>query len=139
MGKHSGCIKRNCADKSEYISIEHHRSWHGRVWLDSRRLSDKGQGIADQFLSAVTNFRFRDYQLYGCRHRLACYLQPRAGWWSQSGSNRRPLQCHCSALPAELWPHMKPVLDSMAIILCCCTRPSHRTQGQNRLIWQDSD
>ena len=25
-------------------------------------------------------------------------------WWSQSGSNRRPLQCHCSALPAELWP-----------------------------------
>src|SRR5688572_16566111 len=26
-------------------------------------------------------------------------------WWSQAGSNRRPLQCHCSALPAELWPH----------------------------------
>src|SRR5581483_1754681 len=26
-------------------------------------------------------------------------------WWSQPGSNRRPLQCHCSALPAELWPH----------------------------------
>lgn len=25
-------------------------------------------------------------------------------WWSQAGSNRRPLQCHCSALPAELWP-----------------------------------
>src|SRR5438552_2998677 len=25
-------------------------------------------------------------------------------WWSQTGSNRRPLQCHCSALPAELWP-----------------------------------
>ena len=26
-------------------------------------------------------------------------------WWSQAGSNRRPLQCHCSALPIELWPH----------------------------------
>lgn len=25
-------------------------------------------------------------------------------WWSQTGSNRRPLQCHCSALPAELRP-----------------------------------
>ena len=25
-------------------------------------------------------------------------------WWSQRGSNSRPLQCHCSALPAELWP-----------------------------------
>ena len=26
-------------------------------------------------------------------------------WWSQSGSNRRPRQCHCRALPTELWPH----------------------------------
>src|SRR6202171_4913562 len=25
-------------------------------------------------------------------------------WWSQAGSNRRPLACHASALPAELWP-----------------------------------
>ena len=25
-------------------------------------------------------------------------------WWSQSGSNRRPLACKASALPAELWP-----------------------------------
>ena len=33
----------------------------------------------------------------------------RVRWWSQAGSNRRPLQCHCSALPAELWPlHVKP-------------------------------
>src|SRR5471032_334204 len=31
-------------------------------------------------------------------------LSPCFGWWSQSGSNRRPLQCHRSALPAELWP-----------------------------------
>src|SRR5437764_15441949 len=30
-------------------------------------------------------------------------LSPQS-WWSQTGSNRRPLQCHCSALPAELWP-----------------------------------
>ena len=28
-------------------------------------------------------------------------------WWSQTGSNRRPLACHASALPAELWPHTK--------------------------------
>ena len=26
-------------------------------------------------------------------------------WWTQSGSNRRPLACHASALPAELWAH----------------------------------
>src|SRR5690242_7964187 len=28
-------------------------------------------------------------------------------WWSQAGSNRRPLACHASALPAELWPRQK--------------------------------
>ena len=27
------------------------------------------------------------------------------GWWSQSGSNRRPQACKASALPTELWPH----------------------------------
>src|SRR6185312_4980237 len=26
-------------------------------------------------------------------------------WWSQTESNRRPLECHSSALPTELWPH----------------------------------
>ena len=26
-------------------------------------------------------------------------------WWSQTESNRRPLACHASALPTELWPH----------------------------------
>ena len=33
------------------------------------------------------------------RSRVAAF-----GWWSQAGSNRRPLACHASALPAELWP-----------------------------------
>src|SRR5665213_2775647 len=32
--------------------------------------------------------------------------ETRLDWWSQPGSNRRPLQCHCSALPAELWPRL---------------------------------
>ncbi len=27
-------------------------------------------------------------------------------WWSRSGSNRRPLECHSSALPTELRPHL---------------------------------
>src|SRR3974390_918423 len=27
-----------------------------------------------------------------------------AGWWSQTGSNRRPPACKAGALPAELWP-----------------------------------
>jgi hypothetical protein len=32
-------------------------------------------------------------------------LDHQSNWWSQAGSNRRPLACHASALPAELWPH----------------------------------
>ena len=29
------------------------------------------------------------------------------GWWSQTGSNRRPQACKASALPTELWPRLK--------------------------------
>ena len=45
-------------------------------------------------------------------------------WWSQAGSNRRPLQCHCSALPAELWPHKGA--DSSAL-----QRASQRTEPRS--------
>src|SRR5262245_39805550 len=30
------------------------------------------------------------------------------GWWSQGESNPRPLECHSSALPTELWPRQVP-------------------------------
>src|SRR5437773_2354896 len=48
------------------------------------------------------------------------------GWWSQAGSNRRPLACHASALPAELWPrNTKPARlgDAQNII------PEHHSSG----------
>ena len=32
-----------------------------------------------------------------------CLDEP-PGWWSQTGSNRRPPACKAGALPAELWP-----------------------------------
>src|SRR4051795_11003934 len=34
--------------------------------------------------------------------------EARSVWWSQAESNRRPLECHSSALPTELWPHAMP-------------------------------
>src|SRR4051812_6654924 len=38
-------------------------------------------------------------------HHMAAPREARSeAWWSQAGSNRRPLACHASALPAELWP-----------------------------------
>src|SRR5690606_15528751 len=33
------------------------------------------------------------------------------GWWSQSGSNRRPPACKAGALPAELWPQRGRSVD----------------------------
>src|SRR5207244_7582245 len=46
------------------------------------------------------------------------------GWWSQAGSNRRPLACHASALPAELWPRR-----SQAWSLGPCSRKPWATCG----------
>ena len=31
-------------------------------------------------------------------------LRAEVSWWSQGESNPRPLECHSSALPTELWP-----------------------------------
>ena len=40
------------------------------------------------------------------RARLAVAGTASEGWWSQTGSNRRPHACKARALPAELWPHV---------------------------------
>ena len=52
----------------------------------------------------------RDGRLHAGRANLGLIGGMGAGgcWWSQAGSNRRPLACHASALPAELWPHLLP-------------------------------
>jgi hypothetical protein len=45
-------------------------------------------------------------------------------WWSQPGSNRRPLACKASALPAELWPPRLPFLPMTSLrvsLRCSCT------------------
>lgn len=41
----------------------------------------------------------------------------RARWWSRTGSNRRPLECHSSALPTELRPHEWRGLRNIATLL----------------------
>ena len=43
--------------------------------------------------------------------RLAKRSRSSEGWWSQTGSNRRPRECHSRALPTELWP--QPVAAAM--------------------------
>ena len=39
-----------------------------------------------------------------CRRRSLPRRPGKGKWWSQGESNPRPLECHSSALPAELWP-----------------------------------
>jgi hypothetical protein len=41
----------------------------------------------------------------GTKKRSSSRLTHRYSWWSWRGSNSRPLECHSSALPAELQPH----------------------------------
>ena len=43
------------------------------------------------------------------------------GWWSQTGSNRRPEACKATALPTELWPRStnqeaKPIRTSLNLV-----------------------
>jgi len=46
--------------------------------------------------------RSRSGNFVAFRDRAGCpHLQ---GWWSQTGSNRRPHACKARALPTELWP-----------------------------------
>src|SRR6266851_9091838 len=52
-------------------------------------------------------------------------------WWSQAGSNRRPLACHASALPAELWP-LRLARAPWA------TREVHKTLNQDQSLFQVS-
>jgi hypothetical protein len=39
-------------------------------------------------------------------------LTDNTGWWSQTGSNRRPEACKATALPTELWPRLNPTAEA---------------------------
>ena len=52
-----------------------------------------------------------------------------AGWWSQTGSNRRPHACKARALPTELWP----LLRSRSARAVCHSTKSAR--GIHKEVW----
>lgn len=61
-------------------------------------------GYGSQVISPPSPFGLGGGSL---RYRLACLAEAGEaceGWWSQTGSNRRPHACKARALPAELWP-----------------------------------
>ena len=47
--------------------------------------------------------------------QIADLSELRGKWWSRSGSNRRPPQCHCGALPTELRPRKRFKLGNLPI------------------------
>jgi hypothetical protein len=60
----------------------------------------------------IESARLRSFELRrgSLRSREACLAVAGAaseGWWSQTGSNRRPHACKARALPAELWPRTR--------------------------------
>jgi hypothetical protein len=50
------------------------------------------------------------------------------GWWSQTGSNRRPHACKARALPAELWPRNQKTnaFDALAFAYAMAQQPSFK-------------
>ena len=75
--------------------------------LGARMRSDV---FADVFLSR-SSARLRSLELRrGSLRKKACRAEAGVtseGWWSQTGSNRRPHACKARALPAELWPRTR--------------------------------
>jgi hypothetical protein len=55
-------------------------------------------------------------------------------WWRYAGSNRGPLACHASALPAELYPRPKEagIIGSRLPAVKRCTHPKPPAGGNGR-------
>src|SRR5437868_3872049 len=84
---------------------------HTRVSDDTRRRSDV---FADDVLwtrwfgtGPASLFELRRGSLRHDPARRAVAGAASEGWWSQTGSNRRPHACKARALPAELWPRTR--------------------------------
>ena len=75
---------------------------------DGGRRSDVfADDVFDVAHSPSSLFELRRGSLRFDRARLAVAGAASEGWWSQTGSNRRPHACKARALPAELWPRTR--------------------------------
>jgi hypothetical protein len=76
--------------------------------LGARMRSDV---FADVCFLSRSSARLRSLELRrGSLRKKACRAEAgiaSEGWWSQTGSNRRPHACKARALPAELWPRTR--------------------------------
>jgi hypothetical protein len=87
-----------------------HDAHHDRCW----RLRATRDFHPARTLGAISSSRCQKTRYAGScdatERKVELLDEPRAGelrrsgWWSQTGSNRRPPACKAGALPTELWP-----------------------------------
>src|ERR1700709_1623928 len=87
------CYRRAAHD----IAYRRQYLWRGGILASADRARLRPTGYA---AAAFACFATMGHGV-ACR---AAACEASEGWWSQAGSNRRPLACHATALPAELWP-----------------------------------
>ena len=66
---------------------------------------------ANPFIHDVNQHRRMAFQPAKLVHKVTGRMPDKhksSGWWSQTGSNRRPEACKATALPTELWPRPSP-------------------------------
>ncbi len=69
-----------------------------RAFRPSRKTTIFKPYISSEYLKPITK---------AFRPPSSLLRLPRASWWSQTGSNRRPHACKARALPTELWPRVR--------------------------------
>ncbi len=91
----------------------------------------------------LRSFELRRGSLRIHRARLAVAGIASEGWWSQTGSNRRPHACKARALPAELWPRTRRRMLYAALIVrspsLALRRSSLRSRGPAEPKLQSSE
>ena len=70
----------------------------------TKSFAPRGAKAFDQVDGKEVSFSNVLAQYKPITHSVCAHQARSTGWWSQSGSNRRPQACKASALPTELWP-----------------------------------
>ena len=144
-------VRNHCAVRSErsplHDVIEH---------ATCRRFVEK-RGCKREFhflwtSQTVVRLRIKLRRTTFAVQRLACQRSGdgREGWWSQTGSNRRPPACKAGALPAELWPLFSGALKWNAAcraeargnvpafaLWAPAWQPLHRIASKGWWAWED--
>src|SRR5262249_2832527 len=72
--------------------------------MSENRIRDTGIGTIRSHSILQTLIPSRKIVSFRCPNSDFCLRRDFGGWWSRSGSNRRPQACKARALPTELRP-----------------------------------